>query len=181
MYDVISQQMLIDPQVQKQVYSLRLCNENTPGQINDFLSKFSLDQFSHLRSLTLIDLRENHILALQEILSKLSQITVIHMLNSHNNDKQLQYFIPLNNLRMLSIDSTMFFVQRIIPIKHLIISSISLNEICRLFPYTPLLEYLKVSHITMQPLIAEYHQSFRPARLKELILTGFESSFEHLT
>ena len=181
MYDVLCQQMLIDPDVQKQVCSLRLSNKDTPGQINDFLSKFSLDQFSHLRSLTFIDLRENNIPQLQAILPKLSQITAVHVLDSNNNQRQLESFIPLNNLVTLSIDSTLFFVERTIPIKHLTLSSLRLNEICRLFPYTPSLEYLKVSCVNERCLGDQYHPSFHPVRLKDLILVNFRSTFNDLT
>ena len=80
-YDAFCQRMLINPEVQKQVCSLRLSNKDTPGQINDFLSKFSFDQFSHLRSLILIGLRENNIPQLQEIFPKLSEITTVRLLN----------------------------------------------------------------------------------------------------
>ena len=180
-YDLYCQQMFINPEAQKKVCSLRLSNENTPGQIKDFLSKFSLDRFTHLRSLILINPHANNLPQLQEMLPKLSQITAVHMLDSNYNERQMESFIPLGNLRTLSIDSTFFSVSRILPIKYLIISNLSLNEICRLFPYTPSLEYFKVSYIPMHSLNTEYHESFRPVRLKDLILIDFGSNFQNLT
>ena len=71
LYDVLCQHLLIDSEAQKQVCSLRLSNKDTPDQINDFLSKFSLDQFPHLRSLIFIDLRENNIPTITRNLSKI--------------------------------------------------------------------------------------------------------------
>lgn len=180
-YDVLCQHMLSDPVVQQQVYSLRLSNKDTPGQINDFLQKFSLDQFTHLRALTFIDLNDKNIQSLKEMLPKLSKITAIHVLDSNTNQRQLDPFLPLNNLTALSIDSTLFSVKTTIPIKYLTLSNLRLHEICRLFPYTPSLKYLKVSQIPDDIFKVECHQSFRPAGLKELVLLNFRSTFDHLT
>ncbi|CAF1310268.1 unnamed protein product [Rotaria sordida] len=51
-FDIVCQQI-----IPNQVISLILCdNENTPGQMELFLSRFQIDQFTCLRSLTLIDI-----------------------------------------------------------------------------------------------------------------------------
>lgn len=52
MFEFVCQQMIPD-----QIISLTLCDdENTPGQIKRFLSRFEINQFINLRSLTLIDI-----------------------------------------------------------------------------------------------------------------------------
>ena len=177
LYDVLCQHLLINSEAQKQVCSLRLSNKDTPGQINDFLSKFSLDQFPHLRSLIFIDLRENNIPQLQEIFPKLSQITTLRLLNSEINTFQFESLIPIDHLQALSINSDLAFIQKTLPLKSLTTTNLSLNEICRLLSYTPFLQYLKVSCINVGLLSDEYHQSSRPVHLKHLILTDFRATF----
>ena len=179
-YDALCQHILASSDAQKQIYSLRLSNENTPGQINNFLSKFSLDQFFHLRSLTFIDLNDNNIQLMKEILPKLSQITTLHLLDSQINQNELQSCLPIDHLLTLSIDSNLALIEKTILMKRLTLSTLSLNEICRLFPYTPFLEYLNVSSIRSEAFSAEYHQSSRPMDLKHLILADFQPTFNHL-
>ena len=72
-------------------------------------------------------------------------------------------------------------MKRTIPIKSLTLISLSLNEICRLFQYTPLLRYFKVSVIREEIFEAEYHQSPCSPHLKELIIGYFKSTFDDLT
>ena len=180
-YDVLCQQMLIDWHAQKRIYSLQLSNENTPGQINDFLSKFSLDQFSHLRSLTFIDLQDNNMTQLKRSLPLLSQITTCHLLGNGMNQNELQSLLPIDNLLTLSINSNLILIGKTIPMISLTLFSLSLNEICRLFPYTPFLQYLNVSQVRDRRLSTEYHQSTRPAHLKQIIVTYFRPKFNDLT
>ena len=180
-YDEVCQDMLVNPDVQQRIFSLRLSNRDTPGIINDFFSKFSLDQFSQLRSLTLFDLQNNNIESLKQILPKLSQITTLQLFDAEIHVSKLQSSIPISNLRTLSLKSNLSFVQNPISIKNLTLSNMSLNEICRLFVYTPLLQYLKVSYIRDKLLRAEYHQSPRPGHLRQLILADFRPMFDDLT
>ena len=180
-YDLLCQHMLVDPDVQQQVYSLRLSNENTPGIINDFLSKFSLDQFSRLRSLTFRNLHVNDIELLKKILPKLSQITTLFVLDSEIELIELDSLLPIDNLLTLSIDSKLNFVSRTIPITRLTLSTLSLNDACRLFAYTPLLQYFKVSCISSDVLRSEYHYSSRPVDLQEIIFADFRAEFNDLS
>ena len=180
-YDVLCQHMLLNRAMEKQIVALRLSNEKTPGVINDFLSKFSLDQFAQLRSVTLIDLRENNIQLLKQILPKLSQITFLHFVHSDIHAKALESFLPIGSLQTLSIPFNLDFVHQIIPINRLTLSTLSLNRICHLFAYTPSLQYLKVSCTQKQFLTAEYRQSPCPASLKQLILINFRPTRNDLT
>ncbi|CAF4348799.1 unnamed protein product, partial [Rotaria sordida] len=45
--------MLLESQIKNQIYSMNLSSEGAYGQIERFLSLFSIDKFPHLRSLTL--------------------------------------------------------------------------------------------------------------------------------
>ena len=180
-YDVLCEQMLTNPDAQERVYSLRLSNRNTPGQIEDFLSKFALNQFYHLRSVTFIDIQENNLQSLQQNLPFLSQVTTLHLLDSETKLIELESFLPMDNLQTLSFNSNMAFVQQTILIKSLILSTISLNEMCCLYQYTPFLQYLNVSCVRAGVLNSIYHKSPRPNDLKDLILTDFRPLFVDLT
>ena len=180
-YDEFCQYMLVNPDAQQRICSLRLSNRDTPGIINDFLSKFSLDKFANLRSLALFDLRCNNSKLLQEILPKLSQITTLQLFDTEILVSELQSSIPISNLRTLALKSNLALVQNPIPIKNLTLSNMSLNEICCLFLYTPWLQYLKVSNIHYEVMRAEYHQSSRPVDLKHLLLADFRPMFDDLT
>lgn len=180
-YDALCQSMLLNPAMQKQVLSLRLSNENTPGIISDFLSKFSFDQFCQLRSLTLVYLRENDIPQVKSILRKSSQITSLHFIHCDDHIvKEFESILPITRLKILSCPSNLVFVNQVIPINRLTLSTLSLNKICRLFEYTPLLEYLKVSCVRKRLLNAEYRQSSRPVNLQQLILIDFHTTLDDL-
>jgi hypothetical protein len=51
--DQFSMKLLSDQETRKQIYALHLSNKDTCYSIQSFLSLFSLDEFLHLRSLTL--------------------------------------------------------------------------------------------------------------------------------
>ena len=173
--------MLVNPDAQQRVCSLRLSSRYTPGIINDFLSKFSLNQFSHLRSLTLVGIGKKNLQELEGILTKSSQIGVLHLEESEFCRNELERLIPISHRQTLPMDPSLFFVRTTISIKSLTLVSLPLNAICRLFQYTPLLRYFKVSSVRRECLKAEYHQSLRPPHLKHLNLGYFGSTFNDLT
>ena len=180
-YDAFCQDILTNPDAQQQVCSLRLSNRDTPGIIDDFFSKFSLDQFSHLRLLTLVGVEMKNLQALEEILLKSSQIAALHLEESESCRNELVRLVPISHRYTLSMDPSFYFVRTTISIKSLTLLSLSLNEICRLFQYTPLLRYFRVFLVREESLKAKYHQSPRPPYLKHLNLGYFESTFNDLT
>src|ERR1700727_2517398 len=59
-FDQFCQKLLLNPQIKRQILSLKLSNEtDTCCQIQAFISLFSFNEFSRLRSLTLIDVKKN--------------------------------------------------------------------------------------------------------------------------
>src|ERR1700734_3953053 len=58
-FDQFCIKMSSNLEMKEQVYSLQLSNKDTCYQIHPFLSRFSLNEFSHLRSLTLIEVNEH--------------------------------------------------------------------------------------------------------------------------
>jgi hypothetical protein len=61
-FDQFCQRMLFNPEMKSQIYSLQLSNVlDTCGQIKVFLSLFSFDEFCHLQSLTLMNVKKDEI------------------------------------------------------------------------------------------------------------------------
>ncbi|CAF3430040.1 unnamed protein product [Rotaria sp. Silwood2] len=60
-FDKFCTKIKLNPEIKNQIYSLKLSNKNTCGQINAFLSIFSFKEFSYLRSLTLVDVEKQNI------------------------------------------------------------------------------------------------------------------------
>jgi hypothetical protein len=61
-FDRFCNKLLLNPSLKQQIYSLKLLNSpETCGQIQAFLSLFSLNKFSQLRSLTLIKIHKDNI------------------------------------------------------------------------------------------------------------------------
>ncbi|CAF2950886.1 unnamed protein product [Rotaria sp. Silwood2] len=52
-FDRFCKKILLEPLIKSQIYSMHLSNKGSHGQIEAFLSLFSIDEFPHLRSLTL--------------------------------------------------------------------------------------------------------------------------------
>jgi len=74
--------MLSEPLIQNQISSLHLSEKNAPGQIGRFLSLFSLDQFSHLRSLAMTQVDRKDISKLEPMASTLSTLESFHLFDS---------------------------------------------------------------------------------------------------
>ncbi|CAM4822986.1 unnamed protein product [Rotaria magnacalcarata] len=158
---------------------LLLSNKETCHKIETFLSHFSLDQFSHLHSLTLIQVEDY-------ILSKLHltpQLYSFHLIDS--NDINLVY--PLTfDLRILSIPtlrSIETFFSQTSSITNMTISACSLGQVLQqLFKYAPMLTYLNIHYLS------EYNNwttnsstidIYKAVHLKELIIFNFDYKFEH--
>jgi hypothetical protein len=82
-FDRFCEKMLDYTEIQKQIYSLKLSNENTHGQIYAFFTYFSLDEFTQLRSLSLIEIKENNLEQLSSILPLLSQLTCLRLIRRY--------------------------------------------------------------------------------------------------
>jgi hypothetical protein len=97
----------------EQVISLTLSDDNdTPGQTELFLSRFRIEQFTHLRSLTLINIEFISLEAIFSNMDKLKQLKVlsftdytITQLNRLDfSDGTNLTKIPLTNLRYLKLE-----------------------------------------------------------------------------
>ncbi|CAF1269335.1 unnamed protein product, partial [Rotaria sordida] len=140
--------MKLNLEIQKQIYSLKLSNEDTCGQIDAFLSIFSFNEFSSLQSLTLSEIEKENIEKLKIILP----LTSFHMICDKFQDNEIFDVLPMFNLRTLSISSLHSIEKRINDtsnITNLTIHHCSLEHLLyHMFKYFPMLKYLNVKYIT---------------------------------
>jgi hypothetical protein len=143
-----------------------------------FLSFFSLDQFVHLRSLTLIQIEQNHLEHFKSTLPFLYQLYSFQVFDTKNVDNDLFILLPMSNLRRLSIPTLPTCDQTSI-LTHLSISSCSLEQLLSsLFKYAPLLKYLSIENIykASHSILNSLH--YPAIHLKQLIINNFEYLFE---
>jgi len=82
-----------------------LSNKNTSDQIELFLSFFSLNEFSHLQSLKLVEIEEQNVVKLKSMLLLLSNLFSLNIISNKIDDKEILDDLPMSNLRMLLIVS----------------------------------------------------------------------------
>ena len=77
-FDEFCMRLSLNPEIKQHIYSLTLSNENT-CQIYLFLLHFSLADFSHLQSLTLVELQSHNLFQLRAMLPLLSQLSCFRL------------------------------------------------------------------------------------------------------
>lgn len=173
LFDKFCQLILLNPQIKNQIYSLTLSNQYTYGQINAFLSFFSLIDFSHLQSLTLIQVKKENTVKLQTMLPLIPHLTSFHLHDS--DDMVLNCSLP-SNLQILTIP-TLSTSQ--ISLTKLTISFCSFAQLLKLLiKHTPMLTYLNVHYITEQDSSMTDECNIKAIHLRELILGNFEHKFK---
>ncbi|CAF1429499.1 unnamed protein product [Adineta ricciae] len=140
-FDRFCEKMLDYTEIQQQIYSIKLSNEQTHGQIQAFFTYFSLVEFTRLRSLTLIEIKENNMEQLSSTIPLLTKLTRLRLINSHSSSFNLLSVLPRCQENIFPISS---FSQNIVPLTKFSIYFCSLTDIFRLLPQMPFLRYLNV-------------------------------------
>ncbi|CAF1304528.1 unnamed protein product [Rotaria sordida] len=177
-FDRFCKFLLSNSDVKNQIYSLVLSNKDTSDQIKTFLSLFSLNEFLHLHSLTLIQVEENILQKLKLIIPLIPQLHSFHLFDS--NDIYLTD--PLtSNLEILSIP-TLSSINKFSSITNLTISACSLDQLFHyLFKYVPMLTYLNIQYLSSYYSYTTNYSNIdfmKAIHLKELIISNFEYKFE---
>jgi hypothetical protein len=87
--------MLSNSEMKRQVCSLRLSNNDTCGQIEAFLSLFTLDEFHSLRSLTLTGVGKRNLEKLKPMLSLLPKLCFLHLIDP---DDELKHELTVERI-----------------------------------------------------------------------------------
>ncbi|CAF1260329.1 unnamed protein product [Rotaria sp. Silwood1] len=177
-FDRFCKFLLSNPDVKNQIYSLILTNKDTSDQIKTFLSLFSLNEFLHLHSLTLIQVEENILQKLKLIIPLIPQLHSFHLFDS--NDIHLTDSLT-SNLEILSIP-TLSSINKFSSITNLTISACSLDQLFHhLFKYAPMLTYLNIQYLSSYYSYTTNYSNIdfmKAIHLKELIISNFEYKFE---
>lgn len=86
-FDQICKKLMFNPDIKRRILSLRLSDDGTCEQIQEFLSFFSFDEFSSLRSLTLIGVDEKNINRFESMLSHLTELHHLSLIDPDNDVK----------------------------------------------------------------------------------------------
>ncbi|CAF0912409.1 unnamed protein product [Adineta steineri] len=140
--------ILVNSEIKQKSIYLQLSNDGTHGQIEHFLSLFSLNTFLNLRSLSLIDLNENNI---KQVLSILPFLSSLYSFSFTGTNIQTLDIISKSKLRILTVrylefESTSINQTTIIGITSLTITDSQLDnfKLFKLFEYAPMLKYLNI-------------------------------------
>ena len=149
LFDQFCRRLLQNPSMKRQIFSLKLSSESTTcRQISAFFRDFSLDQFSGLQSLTLIDIKQDQYTKIQSHFPSLSNLRSVFVNYGHDVDLHTFNTLPKVNKVTLSIRQLHFhwsFVQQTLPITDLIIAHCtSLDDLTRLFKFTSNLRSLRI-------------------------------------
>ncbi|CAF1137981.1 unnamed protein product [Adineta steineri] len=187
-FDQLCTTLCSNPEIKHQIYSLYLSNKDTCGQIDRFLTYFSLNDFTNLQSLTLTEINQQNIIKLKLMLPSLSHLSSFHITSHLIDDFEIINTISMANLRTLSIISFHSIQTRLsetFNIINLTIFSCSLeNLFYDLFKYFPLLKYLNLRFLSPYnyPLkkTDEILEKYSGIHLKQLSIGLFKYNFDDL-
>ena len=186
-FDRLCTEILSNPQIKQHIYSLKLSNKNSCAQIELFLQLFSLDEFSKLRSLSLIDIQEDDVIVLKSMLPFIPQLYHCHLryhdssirFDKHINETLLA--LPMSQLRSLSISKLeldLTSINQISSVTRLTINYHYFIPLSYVFKYMPQLEYLHLEKLYLGE--ATFANNDHCAmHLKELVLDDFPYPFLH--
>ncbi|CAF1275197.1 unnamed protein product [Adineta steineri] len=183
LFNHFSQTILLNPEIKQKIIYLQLSNDGTPGQIEHFLSLFSLNKFLNLRSLSLINLKKNNTKQLLSILPFLSNLYSFSFTGTNN---EILEIIPKSKLRILTVPHLEFkstsVNQTITGVTSLTITESKFDNfnLFKLFECAPMLKYLNIQTVENSEM-NKYNESKKNANyLKELIINNCKATFENL-
>jgi hypothetical protein len=179
----------LNPEMKQHIYSLNLSNKDSCGQIELFLKFFSLNQFSRLQSLSLINISENDAILLKSMLPLMPQLFHFHLIYHRHaiavvfDDKinEMLSALPMSQLRTLSVSKLelgLISTNQISSITKLTINYTDNIPLSCLFKYMPMLKYLHIGKLHLNNNTSINNDNCA-VHLKELILDGFEYPFEY--
>jgi hypothetical protein len=142
--------VLSNPKIKQNILSLQISDEDTYEQIPSFLSLFSLNEFIHLRSLSFIKINRDNAEQVLPMLPFLSGLDYFSCVCVGNGGLEIIPALSKSKIRILTIPNIYFksaVIYEIISLTSLTISVCDIPELCQLFKYTPMLNYVKLNHL----------------------------------
>jgi hypothetical protein len=151
-FDQFCTTMLLYTPIRNQIVSLYLSDaKGTCGQVKAFLSMFQLNEFYHLRSLTLFNIVSINVEEIKSIFESLSNLHHLVIRKCYFSE-DIQSLIMRPTLKMLSVPTLYYdsmFRDKIIPITHLTITeSCDLETLYEFFRGITFLKYLKIESLS---------------------------------
>jgi hypothetical protein len=181
-------QMQSNPDIKQQIISINLSNKDTCGQIEAFLSMFSLIEFPHLRALTLTAIRRNDMEKLNSMLPFISQLRSFRLAGPIAEVQELVSDMPMSQLQILSLPSLtppLISTHQILTTTYITTSDCSLAELHQLLQCVPMLKYLNVKCLGREDHTPINNQKYSvdhdALHLKQLIINRYECLFEEFT
>lgn len=174
------------PQIKNHIISLKLSDEGTCGQIDKFLSLFSLEEFPNLQSLTINGLKENTIEILESVVPSMSQLRYFCSIDW---DDDCSSIILLPNLRTLKVNRLFVdddHLHKTMSLVNLTINECRFNEICEILPVIPMIKYLNVSIKYLyededdRTNFEAYSNYNKAIHLQKIVFPVFEGTFQRL-
>ena len=185
LFDQLCRKLSSSPEIKAQVYSLHLSNDRSVcNKIHVFLSFLSLDQFPHLRSLTLTKVKKDDIPQLTMVLPLMSHLSCFRLISSWNTKNEIFSVLPISQLRTLNmkhIISDLDLTYDLSSIIYLTIYRCDYDRLCRVLNNATRLNYLKIEHFGEYTDWDTYTNLYAINRdytnLNKLILMDFHGKF----
>ncbi|UJR07136.1 hypothetical protein I4U23_011424 [Adineta vaga] len=173
-----------------QLYSLHLSNENTCYPIHLFISKFSLLQFPHLRSLTLSKITEKNWKSIGTELSSIPELSCFRIFQCDISGKSIIPMLPISKLQTLIIPFPSF--PKVTPdiqlssLIHLSIFGCHLHELFIILNNASKLNYIELRNVPppkwglFWSMTDDAHNSTPANNLKTLHIHWFQGNIDAL-
>ncbi|UJR07150.1 hypothetical protein I4U23_011438 [Adineta vaga] len=146
--DQFCRKLAIDKTIKNQLYSIHSSNKNTCYPAHLFISRFSLSEFPHLRSITLDRFTENNWKLIAPALSLLSELSSFQMIDCFELSDYIIPHLPISQLHTLMIPLISFpesiSDNQFSSIIHLTIYNGNLDDLFILLSNASKLNYLKI-------------------------------------
>jgi hypothetical protein len=137
-FDRFCNHQLSNSEMKKQIYSLQLSDGIIRYQVEAFLSRFSLTEFSNLRSLSLIYVSSPPygMFKFIPVLPFVTQLSNFHLKRCGHDCTQIVSILPMSQLQRLTLPRLPHFYKQIDNMSSMInltISSCSAKLLCRIY------------------------------------------------
>jgi hypothetical protein len=183
-FNQFCEKLLLNPEIKTQISSLCLSNKGKYDQINEFQSLFSINDFSRLRSLTLIQLKDISEEKLKSIISLIPDLHSLHLIECDMDvENELLDSLSASKLRTLSINSLEYCLssmEAILSITNVTIVHCAFLYLSRFLESIPMIKYLNIeecSSIGISQGTEKYYPVYPAVHLKQLIIGNFKYKF----
>lgn len=175
-------EILLHRQMKQKIKSLKLSNNN----FETLFSFISLNEYSQLQSLTLIDLDIENISRISSMLPLLTNLCHFRMTDKRFELHEILNALPASTIKILSIPKLpqhINFTHPFTSLVNLSVSQCSVKRLCHFFKYSPNLKYLTVERVSEYTWVTvdELCSFDNPiVHLKQLVIHSFQEEFDFL-